>query len=84
MNNYVRIDTDGALVALARFASGKLNMREFQESTNFESLDALSRTGMANFRVTRMVSGRYMFRWLSTTRIMPTGEDRLRALGFNG
>ncbi|HDS0941426.1 TPA: hypothetical protein QDZ12_004749 [Pseudomonas putida] len=83
MSNYVRIDVDGALVALARFANGDLNMREFQETTNFESLEALSKTGMANFRVTKMVSGRYMFRWLSTTRIMPTGEDRLRSLGFN-
>ncbi|HGY9636207.1 hypothetical protein RDI61_01640 [Pseudomonas plecoglossicida] len=73
-------DIDNALQVVARQAENGLNLKDLEESTTFEALDALSKTGMANFIVTRFASGRYRFRWIASPHIMPAGEKRLKEI----
>lgn len=73
-------DIDNALLVVARQAENGLNLKDLEGSTTFEALEALAKTGMANFSVTQFESGRYRFRWTCSPHIMPAGEQRLKEI----
>jgi len=73
-------DIDNALLVVARQAENGINLKDLEESTTFQALEALSKTGMANFRVTQFVTGRYRFRWTASPHIMPSGQQRLKEI----
>jgi hypothetical protein len=80
MSGFTQSDLDGALLAIALFADGKIGMDALQRAMSYELGVALSQTGLARFRVTQMVSGRYRFRFTGHPNFSPEGYARLEAL----
>lgn len=73
---------DQALAVLAKMADGKATTNDLYDVASYEALSFLSRQGVANFRITRMVAGNLRFRWTMSPRIMPKGKERLEELGI--
>lgn len=71
---------DAALVAVAKHANGEINLNELELAVSYEVGNSLSKTGLANFRMTPLASGRYRFRFTALPQIMPAGVKRLEEL----
>ncbi|MFK3817092.1 hypothetical protein ACI2KG_10835 [Pseudomonas sp. NPDC089407] len=73
-------ELDTALVAFTRFKIGEIKLFDLEQAMSFEVGEALSRSGLVRFSITRMVSGRYRLRDEGENAITEAGRDRLQMI----
>ncbi|MDR0208507.1 MAG: hypothetical protein LBJ33_05005 [Pseudomonas putida] len=73
-------ELDAALVAFARYKIGEIKIFDLEQAMSFEAGDALSRSGLVRFSITKMVSGRYRISDEGENAITEAGRDRLEVI----
>ena len=71
---------DAALVAIARWVDGEINLGELQQLVSYQAAAAVQRSGFANISATKMVAGNWIIRVSMSPPIMPLGRARIEAL----
>lgn len=71
---------DAALVAIARWADGEINLGELKQLVSYQAAAAVERTGLANISATQMAAGNWRIRVKMSPAIMPLGRARIEAL----
>lgn len=74
---------DDALVTVSLYAVREISLKELEERLSYEAALALSKTGMVNISVAKLMSGRYIFRFTLSPKIMPSGTERLKQISNN-
>ncbi|ANY86499.1 MULTISPECIES: hypothetical protein [Pseudomonas] len=73
-------ELDAALVAFARYKIGEIKIFDLEQAMSFEAGEALSRSGLVRFAITKMVSGRYRISDEGENAITEAGRDRLEVI----
>ncbi|WP_342648765.1 hypothetical protein [Pseudomonas sp. REB1044] len=73
-------EMDAALVAFARFKIGEIKLFDLEQAMTFDAGDALSRSGLVRFSISKMASGRYRISDEGENAITQAGRERLEAL----
>ena len=73
-------ELDAALVAFARYKIGEIKIFDLEQAMSFEVGEALSRSGLVRFSITKMVSGRYRISDEGENAITDAGRDRLEVI----
>lgn len=73
-------ELDQALVAFARYKIGEIKIFDLEQAMSFEVGEALSRSGLVRFSITRMVSGRYRISDEGENAITRAGRERLEVI----
>ncbi|AIZ32876.1 hypothetical protein ACE1YR_14980 [Pseudomonas sp. K1(2024)] len=73
-------EMDAALVAFARFKIGEIKLFDLEQAMSFDAGDALSRSGLVRFSISKMASGRYRISDEGENAITQAGRERLEAL----
>lgn len=71
---------DAALIAIARWADGEINVGELQQIVSYQEAAAVQRTGLANISATQMAAGNWIIRVKMLPPIMPLGRERIESL----
>lgn len=71
---------DAALVAIARWADGEINLGELKQLVSYQAAAAVQRAGLANISATQMVAGNWIIRVKMSPAIMPLGRARIEAI----
>ncbi|KMN06746.1 hypothetical protein ACTXOX_14940 [Pseudomonas helleri] len=74
---------DAALIAVSRYAKKEIGIDKLFDAMSPEIGEHLLRLGLANFKLSRKMSGRYQFRFTPPSPITLAGAQRLETLGFN-
>lgn len=73
-------ELDAALVAFARYKIGEIKIFDLEQDMSFEAGEALSKSGLVRFSITKMVSGRYRISDEGEHAITEAGRQRLQAI----
>lgn len=73
-------EMDAALVAFARFKIGEIKLFDLEQAMSFDAGDALSKSGLVRFSISKMASGRYRISDEGENAITQAGRERLEAL----
>jgi len=71
---------DSALIAFARYKTGETKLFDLERAMSFEVGEALSRSELVRFTITKMVSGRYRIRDEGENAITDAGRARLEVI----
>ncbi|WHL27694.1 lipopolysaccharide kinase InaA family protein [Pseudomonas juntendi] len=71
---------DNALVAFARYKIGEIKIFDLEQAMSFEAGEALSESGLVQFTIAKMASGRYRISDEGENAITQAGRDRLEAI----
>lgn len=73
-------DIDGALVSIARWADGEINLGDLQKLVGYREAAAVQQSGLTNILATQMHAGNWRIRIKMLPAIMPLGRERIAAL----
>jgi len=71
---------DSTIIRIGEYVKGSMTHAEFLADLDYEAAAMLNRQGLATCQITQMDSGRYRFRWTTTTPLTPAGKDRLEKI----
>ncbi|MNG96343.1 hypothetical protein D3C76_228660 [compost metagenome] len=71
---------DSALIAFSRYKIGEIKIFDLECAMSFEVGEALSKTDLVRFSISKMVSGRYRISDEGENSITDAGRARLEAL----
>ena len=71
---------DNALVAFARYKIGEIKIFDLEQAMSFEAGEALSESGLVQFTIAKMASGRYRISDEGENAITQAGRERLEAI----
>lgn len=70
----------GATEAVARYKIGEIKIFGLEQAMSFKAGEALSRSGLVRFSITKMASGRYRISDEGENAITEAGRDRLEVV----
>ncbi|MFJ4456053.1 hypothetical protein ACIP1G_19500 [Pseudomonas sp. NPDC089392] len=73
-------ELDKALVAFARYKIGEIKIFDLEQAMSFGVGEALSRSGLVRFSITKLVSGRYRISDEGENAITRAGRERLEVI----
>ena len=71
---------DAALVSIARYADGDINLGELKQDVSYEAAAAVAKTRLVNISVTKKIAGNWTIRFTMAPKVMPEGRARIDAL----
>lgn len=71
---------DSALIAFTRFKIGEIKLFDLEQAMSFEVGEALSRSGLVRFSISKLPSGRYRISDEGETAITDAGRARLQRI----